>query len=224
MKNLPALDLTGQKFGRLKAIFPVHVVDRWFWACQCDCGSPLTMLKLTARLRNGGTRSCGCLQKEAAKKNVQATSAKNIKHGLSSTRLYIIFNGMKDRCYNPLSRRYSSYGGRGISICDEWLFDVRVFVKWALENGYSDRLTIDRIDPNGNYSPSNCRFADKVRQANNKTSNHLITWNNEIHTATEWARILRVAPEAVHNRLSRGWSIDRIMTQPFRKSLDRKIQ
>ena len=222
MNQWPKLDLTGQKFGRLRALFPIHVVDRWFWACQCDCGSPFTTLKLTASLRNGGTTSCGCSQKEVAKQNIKNVITKNITHGMSNTRLYNIYKGMKYRCYDKTSRNYPVYGGRGIYICEEWLSDIRVFVRWALENGYSDSLTIDRKDTNGNYTPGNCRFVDYVIQANNKNSNHIITWKGEIHTATEWARILGAIPEAIHNRLSRGWSVERTMTQPYRISPKRK--
>jgi hypothetical protein len=224
MRNFPSLDLTDLKFGRLKALFPVQVRDKWLWACQCDCGSPFTMLKLTARLRNGGTKSCGCAQKEAAKLSIKKAIAKNTIHGLSGTRLYIIYNGMKDRCYDKTNQSYPRYGGRGITVCEEWLSDVRSFVSWALCNGHKDTLTIDRKEIDGNYCPENCRFATTVVQANNTSSNHIITWKGETHTATEWARILGAAPEAIHNRLSRGWSIEKIMTKPFRKSPKRNVK
>lgn len=130
------------------------------WLCQCDCGE--TTIVRSDHLRNGDTKSCGCLEVENRKYGA------NITHGKSHTRLYKIFCGMMKRCYNENCEAFKNYGGRGISICDEWLQNFMSFYEWALENGYSDELSIDRIDVNGNYEPSNCRWSDAKTQANNR--------------------------------------------------------
>ncbi len=154
-------DLTGQKFGRLTVI-KMSELDRWKqakWLCMCDCGNVVNVK--SGNLRIGHTQSCGCLQKEA-------TSKSNTTHGKRKTRLYRIFIHMKDRCYRESDKRYKDYGGRGITICQEWLNDFQAFYDWAMANGYKEDLTIDRIDVNGNYEPSNCRWTTWEEQAKNK--------------------------------------------------------
>lgn len=141
---------------------------------------------------------------------------KNFKHHLRYTRLYRIWNHIKDRCLNPKSDAFKHYGARNISICSEWKQDISIFYKWAIENGYNDNLTIDRIDNNGNYEPSNCRWVDIKTQANNKRNNHLITYNNETHTLAEWGRITNINPITINKRLSIGWSINKALTTPVR--------
>lgn len=154
---LNSTDLTGQKFGRLLVIKQTHIDNRsgTFWICKCDCGNVVTVRR--DALTSGGTQSCGCL-------NIEISSS----HKKSHTRLYSIFAGMKGRCYNPNNTNYKHYGQRGICICKEWLNNFTAFYEWSVNNGYSDDLSIDRIDVNGNYEPSNCRWADAVTQANNK--------------------------------------------------------
>jgi len=141
---------------------------------------------------------------------------KNFKHYLRYTRLYRIWNHIKDRCLNPNSDAFKHYGARNISICSEWKQDISAFYKWAIENGYNDNLTIDRIDNNGNYEPNNCRWVDIKTQANNKRNNHLITYNNETHTLAEWGRITNINPITINKRLSIGWSISKALTTPVR--------
>lgn len=124
---------------------------------------------------------------------------------------------MKDRCYNPNNKSYSFYGGRGIAICEEWLNDFVAFFNWANNNGYSEELTIDRIDTNGDYSPQNCRWIDRGAQANNTRRNVYITLGNETKTLTEWCRILDVAYNSVQTRVYKGWDVKEALTTPFGK-------
>lgn len=160
------IDLTGGRFGRLVVLeeAPSRNYQR-YWVCRCDCGN-ITKPILMSSLRGGATKSCGCLQKEVATKIISAYDA--TKHGLYKTRLYNIWVMMKYRCFNPNSPTYKYYGGRGIKVCDEWRNDFKTFYKWAMSNGYEEHLTIDRIDVNGNYEASNCRWATMAEQVKNR--------------------------------------------------------
>ena len=199
-------DLTGKRFGRLIAAHPVEDrgKGRVTWLCKCDCGNDAVILNYN--LLNGHTLSCGCLQRERAKEH--ATN-----HGLSGTRLHRTWAHMKERCTNPNVRNYCDYGGRGITICDEWL-TFEPFAEWALANGYTNDLTIERIDNSKGYSPSNCRWATPFEQASNKRSNHLFTFNGKTDTITNWARYFCIDPMLVFCRLNRGWSEYDALTLP----------
>ena len=130
------------------------------------------------------------------------------------TRLYSIWSHMKQRTTDQNVDRYEHYGGKGIAICKEWK-DYEKFKEWALLNGYQDSLTIDRIDNDGNYEPSNCRWADKITQANNTSRNHFIEFNGEIKTIAEWARKIGIKREALYNRIyNYGWSIEKALNTP----------
>ena len=190
------IDLTGQKFGRLTIIKVSHRDKnrQYHWVCKCKCGNEKIVLGNC--LKNGTTRSCGCYNQE---KRIERMT----KHGKTDTRLFIIWRNMKNRCYNPKNNAYKSYGNRGITVCNEWQ-EFKPFYDWAINNGYTDDLTIDRIDVNGNYEPSNCRWVDKKVQANNRQYNRLVTYKNETHTVTEWAEKLKIKEHTIYARLNKG--------------------
>lgn len=162
------VDLTGQRFGRLTVIERSNNKGRRVaWLCYCDCGNKV--IALSERLIAGRNKSCGCLHKELLSKGV-------LKHGKRKTRLYGVYSGIKERCYNPRHNRYYRYGGRGITMCDEWRDNFQAFYDWAMANGYDENApfgecTIDRIDVNGNYCPENCRWVDMKTQNCNKEGN-----------------------------------------------------
>jgi hypothetical protein len=135
----------------------------------------------------------------------------NLKHNETRTRLYNIWKSMRRRCQESSNKRYARYGGRGIVVCEEWQ-DYLVFRDWALANGYNDTLSIDRIDNNGNYTPSNCRFSDVVTQNNNRSINHRIIFNGELYTIAELAKMFGLSWSTLLDRLSKGWPIEEALT------------
>ena len=199
------IDLTGKKFGRLTIIERfANASHEAVWVCKCDCGK-ITHVRGT-ELRTGKTKSCGCFKVD-----------RSTKHRKCGTRLYNIWAGMKRRCSNPNEPAYDRYGGRGISVCEEWLQDFQSFYDWAMMNGYADDLTIDRKDNDKGYSPDNCRWATDKEQANNKRNNRLITFNGETHTIGEWASITGITSKAIERRLNRDkWDVEKALTTPLR--------
>lgn len=194
-------DLSGKNFGRLTVIKFLRIEKhRAIWLCKCECGN-LTEVT-TSRLTSGNTKSCGCLQKECAIESHKT-------HGQYQSRLYRIWGSMKRRCYNKNYKRYKDYGSRGIVVCQEWLEDFMSFYNWAMDNGYRDDLTIDRIDNNKGYSPNNCRFATPKQQARNRRNNINFTINGETHCLSEWCKILGLSYNTVHARVTYlNWSIE----------------
>lgn len=159
---IKATDLTGERFGRLVVLEKAAPNKRYhgsMWVCKCDCGK--TTIANAQNLKSGNTTSCGCFGR--IRKREQ-----NIKHGMSNTRLHRIWKAMHTRCYNSNFFAFKYYGGRGIKVCDEWLHNFQAFHDWSMANGYQDNLTIDRIDANGNYEPSNCRWLTMAEQNQNK--------------------------------------------------------
>jgi len=191
-------DLTGKRFGRLTVLELEEIINgKPKWKCRCDCGNEVIIDG--SRMKSGTTKSCGCLAKEIK-------SERSVTHGKSKTNLYRIYNHMKGRCYNPTDSAYENYGGRGIRMCQEWLDDFMNFYNWSMNNGYKKGLTIDRIDNDGDYEPSNCRWADNITQCNNRRSNRKLTVNSETHTIAEWSRITGVGSSTIINRLNNGVS------------------
>ena len=190
-------DLTGKKFGRL---FVVGVAYKKgyciFWNCKCDCGKNVTVY--SGNLKSGTTKSCGCYK-------LERVSQVNRKHGCTETRLYRIYEGIKNRCYNEKEPAYKNYGARGIKVCAEWINKdngFENFKNWAENNGYSDELSIDRIDVNNGYSPLNCRWANLKMQANNKRTNKYIEYKGQRKTMSEWADETGISYKKIQYRLS----------------------
>lgn len=192
------IDLTGMKFGRYTVISRNGSDSNGsaMWKCKCDCGNIRTVRGYI--LKKGQATSCGCVR--------------NTHISISNKRLYGIWSNIKQRCTNSKSESYKDYGGRGISICEEWKNSSKKFVEWSLKNGYRDDLTIDRIDVNGNYEPSNCRWITNKEQQYNKRCNHRIYYNGEIKTVAEWSEKLGINSTTIITRLNRyGWSVERTL-------------
>ncbi len=174
---MPAfIDLTGARYDRLIVkSYAGHMSGRTAWLCVCDCKNEIIVSGNS--LRRGRTKSCGCLRKEnciaQAKTAGTARGKQMIKHGESGTRLYGVWKSMKERCGNPNDKQFMNYGGRGISVCEEWKSDFSNFAKWAAETGYDSeasfgKCTLDRINNDDDYKPKNCRWVDLKTQANNR--------------------------------------------------------
>lgn len=136
----------------------------------------------------------------------------HLKHGLSHTRIDNIYKSMISRCYKKNNNRYERYGGRGISVCDEWLNNKESFFEWAFNNGYSEKLTIDRINVDGNYCPENCRWSTMKQQQNNRSNNIYISLNGETHTISEWSIITGIKRCTIWNRYKNGWTPERVLS------------
>ena len=191
------LNIVGCQFERLFVKKYIGVVNHLnTYLCLCDCGNETTASY--HELISGNKRSCGCLRHD-----VQAVI--HTKHGDSYKRLYKIYRGMLSRCYNTNQETYKRYWGRGITVCDEW-HDYNVFKEWALSNGYTDELTIDRIDNSKGYSPDNCRWIPREEQAANQTTNRVITIDGVSRTMSDWCRIYNISKSAVWHRIcDYGW-------------------
>lgn len=195
------IDLTGQKFGRLTVIRRGENIDNYpGWVCQCDCGN-ITHVR-GKFLRSGRTQSCGCLHNELL-------TIRNTKHDGCGTRLYDTWMNMKSRCHNPNNDRYRFYGGRGIKVCDDWKNDFKVFHDWAISNGYDDSLTIERIDVNGDYCPTNCTWITIEQQQKNKRNTIYVTFNEESITLSKLSELVGINYNTLYYKIiTLGLSVD----------------
>lgn len=209
-------DITGQRFARLLVLKFIKTDNkrRSLWKCQCDCGKKLIVPK--NNLISGNTKSCGCYALDTI-----------TKHNKSNSRLFRVWAGIKQRCLNPNASEYRNYGGRGITICDEWL-DFECFYDWAINNGFVEespkhKNTIDRIDVNGNYEPGNCRFVDMKTQSNNTRRNRYITFNENTLTISQWAEKLGINRRTLEARIDDyHWSVEKALTTPINKNMKRR--
>lgn len=174
-----------KKFGRLIAVeYQGRGKGESIWRCKCDCENEVNVAE--SSLKSGNTKSCGCIRNEFLRELGRKRTENKTEPDKESERIYNIYTLMKSRCYNENNENYHHYGGRGVFICEEWLNDYFAFKTWSLNNGYKNNLTIDRIDVNGNYEPSNCRWATQKVQCNNKRNNKYITYKGRTQTLSEW--------------------------------------
>lgn len=195
------MNLIGKRFGKLYVIEKTNEKAKnngeYKYMCVCDCGKKI--LVRGSNLKYGNSKSCGCT-------GVLKRSYISKGYRKNNIRLYNIYSNIKVRCYNKNCPDYKNYGARGIKMCDEWLNDFVSFYNWATANGYEDNLTIDRINNDGNYEPSNCRWITLQEQAYNKRTNRYITYNGTTKTLAEWAKTLNMSQQKLRYRIL-NWDI-----------------
>lgn len=201
------LNLLGERFGQLTVVkeLPYRInkfgKKEYMWLCQCDCGN--TIEECTHSLRQGYAHKCKACYTNDKKYNYYV-------HGDSKSSLYRIWTGMKQRCYNPNNPDYYLYGARGITVCDEWKDDYPAFKEWAIANEYEEEVnhryesTIDRIDPNGNYEPSNCRWVSAKTQMRNRRCTVMCYYNGELIPLAEAAELLGVKWFQLYQQWNKG--------------------
>lgn len=206
------LNLIGQRFERLTVIEFASVKNKGtYWKCLCDCGNEKIISGNS--LKGGKTKSCGCLNFEGNRRT----------HGMCGTKFYNTWLNMKQRCNNPNSTKYKIYGKRGIKVCDRWLksfenFRDDMLPKYLIHSKeYGEKnTTIDRENNMGNYNPNNCRFATQEIQADNRRSNHLLTYKGKTMNIKYWAKFLKINRRVLSRRILKGWEIERALTTPTR--------
>lgn len=193
-----SIDLSGKRFGKLVAISRDKNRKGTYWVCKCDCGN-MSSVQYT-NLVSGGTKSCGCGRGKSGSENTF------YRHGGRGTKLYGVWKTMRQRCNNSNNYDYRWYGAKGIKVCEEWN-DFAKFREWANGSGYKEGLTIDRIDSQGNYEPSNCRWITIQEQQRNKSNTRFYELNGEYHTISEWSKILGIHPSVISEKLRKGKSL-----------------
>ena len=196
------IDITGKKYNMLTVVKRIENAGGMpRWLCKCDCGN-FTKVR-GSNLKSGVVKSCGCLLHRPTH-----------THNMSHTPLYRVWNGMKQRCNNPNTPSYKNYGGRGITVCDEWNNSFDAFYEWA-SKGYAENLTLERIDNEIGYCPENCRWIPKSEQAKNRRSVLKLQHNGETHSLAEWSKLLNVDYKLVHNRICKlGWTFEKAISVP----------
>lgn len=213
-------DYVGKKYERLTVESFIRKENngkaRLYAICICECGNKKNVQ--IDQLKRGLTKSCGCYSMEVRRKKEN----KHKVHGMRKSRLYEIYSHIKQRCYNINSIGYEKWGGRGITVCDEWLDKDNGFINfynWAISNGYSDILSIDRINNDGNYNPNNCRWATAKEQADNRRSNITISFQGKEQNLKAWSAEYNISYSALRDRIMRyGWDIEKALTTPVRKN------
>lgn len=206
----------GQKYGRLTVVgfrwVEIGDVHAWHWDCTCDCGGKVIGARPRS-VRNGTTRSCGCLKKEQDPKNLADARR---SHGKTNTRLYGTWSKMKHRCNNQNDAAYKNYGGRGITVCKDWEESFEVFYDWAMKNGYNDTLTIERIDVEKGYCPENCCWITKEEQAKNKRNIRYVAVRGEKMPMKTACDLLGLPYKTIHLRVTRyGMSFEQAIEKPI---------
>lgn len=198
------IDLTGQQFGLLTAIERNGSTNGCTnWKCKCICGN-YTIVRSSALL-SGHKQYCEKCQEKLRESKWR-----------SDDRLYRTWRHMLDRCENPRDKAYPLYGGKGVKICLEW-HELEKFIQWALKNGYDDdKLTLDRIDVQGNYEPSNCRWITNEKQQSNKRNNSILVYNGMSRTKGQWSKITGISRSTINYRLKIGWSVEKALTEPVK--------
>lgn len=205
-RHMPFTDLTGLRVERLVVLGYAGKRDRKFsWWCRCDCGAT-TVVPATSLL-HAGIKSCGCLSRDT-------TRDRNYKHGLTFTKEYMLWASMLDRCRNPNNKKYADYGGRGITVCEQWQHDAAAFIQYVGQRP-SPNFTIERIDNNRGYEPGNVRWATRREQARNRRVTKLITFGDKTMLLGDWAESLGIPYGTLQQRLGAyGWSVERALTTP----------
>lgn len=206
--------MIGNKYGKLTVVSIENQNQKTLLNCKCDCGNEIT--RPTYMIGSGVVKSCGCSKGDAIRRyNASGKHSRSrLKDGRSLHPLYGTWFQMISRCKNPSQNHYDRYGGRGIKVCEEW-HDFWNFVKWSDSVGGRPKgYTLDRIDNDGNYEPSNCRWADWRTQTTNKSSNVFVEYNGVTKTIIEWAEDFKIHPHTLQNRIKRGWDIERALTDP----------
>ena len=196
-------DLTGKKFGRITVLYrtnPSYGINNGaYWLCRCSCGKEKIIRGW--HLTSGRVKSCGCKKKET----------RSILKDLYKGRIYRIWVQLRNRCKNKNHYYYKYYGGRGINVCNDWDKNFKNFYNWAINNGYKENLTIDRIDLDGNYEPSNCRWITKKEQVYNRRNNIWINYNGVSMLLTKWLKFFKKSTTLYYSLKKQGYSNEEIL-------------
>lgn len=210
------VDRAGKRYGRLTAIeliiYPKKKKDT-FWKCRCECGNETIVF--SGHLNDGHTVSCGCFHNEQLSKSMRKHGHTTLDGKPRTTPEYRAWHGMRQRCKNKNSPRYSYYGQRGITVCERW----DSFQNFLSDMGPnpSRKHSLERMDTNGNYEPSNCKWGTSLEQSNNRRNNRKLEFKGKTMNISQWAREIGLKPERIWDRINNGWTVERTLTTPIKK-------